>query len=914
MAGFAADPQVELPPIQYAWLKKFEGDDMFKATIVNQSGLPFAWDKVEVERVATAGLFHQQHYSNFYHMFSEVAPTMHHVVCKWLGDCTYDAHSSLRLFFVQEKQAGQPAYIMLDSLADVFKCLSPAPVLHKDDAPLSGRVVILEKAVVGVSPEVRVFHNWEKDLKENWKEPPRAAMQVYRQRIADCFGFPFDQRSAADRPLHVLFINRHYEEGRTVLNAAKLAHQIRSMSEFRAFPGARLDIAYLESEQSIREQAALFWNASLLIWPHGATMSHTFFLPQGAQAIEVVPWVQQDKANLPEWVQAIRDAFGLRIKLYDIQNRERPRSMFNQDKLLEYEEYRRLTSDQKIALLERGECPAGVDAFLCPFWWNHWKVSVNFDWAALEPVVRQALQRLKAGWNEEPAPSKPKTLRRRAAPPPSRSPSTHPARALAQVESGAGAGGTAPAVYDWTTHGPAATARDEATGVPLSSFTCVYDDGAAARRYCVFRNLVTHGGVIYYISQNPASTTLPDIQIAWEEWNLEAGLREDKFFVPAVVAPAQLPKEAAEALRSPEVVPRAVLAHAVDSGNFYHLLTEVAATNFANQCGVLGLCDAASRAGLQLLFIQPDPRRRFAMPHAPRGGFECLGGGSFRYMRFPPVSSQALVIKHGVVGIGPYMRAYERQEYFAGFKDPPPGWSKLLGECTGTGFHTTPAPLAPLRVVFVNRPWSQGRSLLNLPETLDWLRGEWAPSRSFGAPLAFEAVSVSAATELRDQIAVFQRASVLVYPHGATMAHAQFLPRNAAVLEVIPWKNVTEPHGWLLSIKRQMQLDTLEVGLMVNDDRANLVLNWHVSGRVSVARAVVALSKDPVWRALPAEQKVDLQENGECPPDHKPECFFDWLHWRSNLVLDRDRLASSLEPLIRGVLARGKATQAAATR
>lgn len=105
-------------------------------------------------------------------------------------------------------------------------------------------------------------------------------MQVYRQRIADCFGFPFDQRSAADRPLHVLFINRHYEEGRTVLNAAKLAHQIRSMSEFRAFPGARLDIAYLESEQSIREQAALFWNASLLIWPHGATMSHTFFLPQ----------------------------------------------------------------------------------------------------------------------------------------------------------------------------------------------------------------------------------------------------------------------------------------------------------------------------------------------------------------------------------------------------------------------------------------------------------------------------------------------------------------------------------------------------------------------------------------------------------------------------------------------------------
>lgn len=50
-------------------------------------------------------------------------------------------------------------------------------------------------------------------------------------------------------------------------------------------------------------QAELFWNASMLIWPHGATMAHTFFLPRGAQAIEVVPWVQKDKANLPEWVQ-----------------------------------------------------------------------------------------------------------------------------------------------------------------------------------------------------------------------------------------------------------------------------------------------------------------------------------------------------------------------------------------------------------------------------------------------------------------------------------------------------------------------------------------------------------------------------------------------------------------------------------
>jgi capsular polysaccharide biosynthesis protein len=56
---------------------------------------------------------------------------------------------------------------------------------------------------------------------------------------------------------------------------------------------------YLEATESIQYQAELFWNASLLIWPHGATMAHTLFLPRAAQAIELIHWVQEDKAKLP---------------------------------------------------------------------------------------------------------------------------------------------------------------------------------------------------------------------------------------------------------------------------------------------------------------------------------------------------------------------------------------------------------------------------------------------------------------------------------------------------------------------------------------------------------------------------------------------------------------------------------------
>lgn len=252
------------------------------------------------------------------------------------------------------------------------------------------------------------------------------------------------------------------------------------------------------------------------------------------------------------------------------------------------------------------------------------------------------------------------------------------------------------------------------------------------------------------------------------------------------------------------------------------------------------------------------------------------------------------MIKHGIVGIGPYMRAYERQEYFKGFVDPPPGvmprWRTMLARCTGTTFDRGTAPTSPLRITFVNRPWAQGRSLVNLGEVVDWMRAEWLPGLRLGVPVDVRVEGeVRHTTTLAEQVRVFTDTSVLVYPHGATMTHAMFLPRGAAVLEIIPWPNVTEPHGWLevcmralcgvaggtagqgkptppprrcmqlhatptspalratpgnshlpgaacnshppdaaQAIARQMELTELDVGLMVNNKRSNVILNWEV--------------------------------------------------------------------------------------
>lgn len=47
-----------------------------------------------------------------------------------------------------------------------------------------------------------------------------------------------------------------------------------------------------------------------------------------------------------------------------------------------------------------------------------------------------------------------------------------------------------------------------------------------------------------------------------------------------------------------------------------------------------------------------------------------------------------------------------------------------------------------------------------------------------------------------------------------------------------------------------------------------------------------------------------MQEKGICPPNRESECFFDWLHWKSQLVLDKYELTAALTPLIAGVVDR----------
>lgn len=75
----------------------------------------------------------------------------------------------------------------------------------------------------------------------------------------------------------------------------------------------------------------------------------------------------------------------------------------------------------------------------------------------------------------------------------------------------------------------------------------------------------------------------------------------------------------------------------------------------------------------------------------------------------------------------------------------------------------------PLTVTIVDRPYKAGRHILNVQELQTKIKAKWADS-------VVRVVHVEG-MDLRQQIALFQHTSILIWTHGAAMADLLFLPQ-----------------------------------------------------------------------------------------------------------------------------------------
>lgn len=94
---------------------------------------------------------------NFYHVMSEYMPTVHTVLCRYLGLCRYDAASTLQMIMVD------PFDIHTENWAQPVnprfsRCVSGMPVRHVSSPQWNGSLVLLRRAIAGWGTEARADH------------------------------------------------------------------------------------------------------------------------------------------------------------------------------------------------------------------------------------------------------------------------------------------------------------------------------------------------------------------------------------------------------------------------------------------------------------------------------------------------------------------------------------------------------------------------------------------------------------------------------------------------------------------------------------------------------------------------------------------------------------------------------------
>lgn len=85
----------------------------------------------------------------------------------------------------------------------------------------------------------------------------------------------------------VVVIDRHYSDrsGRAVLNMRQVVK--RMVKRYECHPHVEIQLAIVEG-LSMQQQAALYNNATVLLWLHGAAMANLIFLPNNATALQIV--------------------------------------------------------------------------------------------------------------------------------------------------------------------------------------------------------------------------------------------------------------------------------------------------------------------------------------------------------------------------------------------------------------------------------------------------------------------------------------------------------------------------------------------------------------------------------------------------------------------------------------------------
>ncbi len=122
-------------------------------------------------------------------------------------------------------------------------------------------------------------------------------------------------------------------------------------------------------------------------------------------------------------------------------------------------------------------------------------------------------------------------------------------------------------------------------------------------------------------------------------------------------------------------------------------------------------------------------------------------------------------------------------------------WRQRVGDCIGFDWDRS-VQASPPTIVVIDREWNASRHIININHVMTTLKHQY--------PRANVELHYLETLNLKQQAVIYNRASIVMWVHGASMANLIFLPRRAVGLHVVPRPHIQENLDWPEELVRDL--------------------------------------------------------------------------------------------------------------
>ncbi|KAK9868588.1 hypothetical protein WJX84_004085 [Apatococcus fuscideae] len=385
---YISEGAVQLPKIEMTW----KTDEVnlhwdFNVNAAHPNNLPF--DLAGAEHIGDAIVWVRADLvENLYHMMAEHSPSMHAVMCRHLGYCTYNRHrrkDDIQVIFMDESvRHGDP---FSQTISKLWDCHSARPFMELHDPEISDKVYLIDTALTGIGNECRAF-NWCSSSTFGRRPLPLPMMDSWRVRMAQCMGTDFEAVAQARQP-RVTIIQRSRRSRRSIVNILDVVRSIKAQLQ------TDISVFYLDG-LTLAQQARLYSKSDVLIAMHGAASGNLWALPKNAVYVEIMPYFWFDRHEFEQaYINELQPLTNVKMLACDVTEYEDGHLRIDRVKVDPV--YQEMSVAEKLNLFENGQCPDPSDPrrIHCALhWWLH-ESDGAVDSDRLVGVLRDAFSHIR---------------------------------------------------------------------------------------------------------------------------------------------------------------------------------------------------------------------------------------------------------------------------------------------------------------------------------------------------------------------------------------------------------------------------------------------------------------------------------------------------------------------------------------